>query len=116
MNPSFMKLAFFAALFSIILSAGTALASGFALIEHRVIGLVNAYAGGAAVAQDATTIFFNPAGMTKLPSQMETAVHVIIPSFKFKNEGSTHATGALLLGSNGGEAGVAKVAPNLYFV
>ncbi len=53
-----------------------------------------------AIAQDATTIFFNPAGMTKLPSQMETAVHVIIPSFKFKNEGSTRTTGALLLGGN----------------
>lgn len=116
MNPSFMKLAFFATFFSIILSTGTAIASGFALIEQGVSGLGNAYAGGAAIAQDATTIFFNPAGMTKLPSQMETAVHVIIPSFKFKNEGSTHATGALLLGSNGGEAGVVKVSPNLYFV
>jgi len=116
MNARFGNLAVLVALFSIIVSSGTALASGFALIEQGVSGLGNAYAGGGAIAQDATTIFFNPAGMTRIPSQMETAVHVIVPSFKFQNKGSGHMTGTPLLGGNGGEAGVAKVAPNLYFV
>ncbi len=39
-------------------------AAGFALIEQNASGLGNAYAGQAAAAQDASTIFFNPAGMT----------------------------------------------------
>lgn len=116
MNSHFFKIFVFVVFFTIIGSSGTALASGFALIEQGVSGLGNAYAGGAAIAQDATTVFFNPAGMTKIPSQMETAVHIIVPSFKFKNEGSTHMSGAPLLGGNGGDAGTVKVAPNLYFV
>ena len=41
----------------------TASAAGFALIEQNASGLGNAYAGQAASAQDASTIFFNPAGM-----------------------------------------------------
>ena len=116
MNSKFLNLVVPIALIGIIILPVIACASGFALIEQGVSGLGNAYAGAAAVAQDATTIFFNPAGMTRIPSQMETAAHVIIPSFKFKNERSTHMTRTPLLGGNGGEAGTIKVAPNLFFV
>ena len=42
-------------------------AAGFALLEQNASGLGNAYAGSAAVAADASTIFFNPAGLTLLP-------------------------------------------------
>lgn len=110
---------FFAA-FLIFISAGSAMGAGFALIEQGVSGLGNAYAGGAASAQDATTIFFNPAGMTRLDGQQVNAgLHVIIPSVKFTNEGSTQVlqpvTGVPLLGGNGGDAGVAKGTPNLYY-
>lgn len=105
---------------SVVLWSGTAFASGFALIEQSVSGLGNAYAGGAAIAEDGSTIFYNPAGMTRIPSQFIGAASVIIPNFKFKNEGSTHVlqpiTGTPLLGGNGGDAGVTKVVPNLYFV
>lgn len=105
---------------ALLLSAGTAHPAGFALIEQGVSGLGNAYAGGAAVAEDATTVFFNPAGMTRLPTQAMAATHVIMPSFEFENRGSTHVlqpiTGTPLLGGNGGDAGVTKVVPNLYFV
>ena len=41
-------------------------AAGFALIEQSVSGLGNTHAGGAASAQDATTIFYYPAGLTQL--------------------------------------------------
>jgi len=40
-----------------VLSAGQASASGFALAEQNSSGLGNAYAGAAAVAEDASTIF-----------------------------------------------------------
>jgi long-chain fatty acid transport protein len=120
MKSGFACIAILFALFSVLLTPGTAFTSGFALIEQGVSGLGNAYAGGAAAAEDGSTVFFNPAGMTRIPSQFLGAANVIIPNFKFKNEGSTHLlqpiTGIPLLGGNGGDAGVTKVVPNLYFV
>ena len=53
----------------LFVSAGSAFAAGFALIEQSVSGLGNAFAGGAAGAEDASTIFYNPAGMTRLNGQ-----------------------------------------------
>ncbi len=99
--------------------AAPALGSGFALIEQSVSGLGNAFAGGAAGAEDASTIFFNPAGMTLLNgTQAVAGVHIIMPSAKFHNEGSTHVlqakTGVPLLGGNSGDAGVTKGVPNFY--
>ena len=43
---------------------GSVLAAGFQLIEQNASGLGNAYAGQAAAAEDASTVFFNPAGLT----------------------------------------------------
>lgn len=90
-------------------------ASGFALIEQSVTGLGNAFAGSAAVADDASTIFFNPAGLTRLPGNSAVgAVYYIAPNLRFENVGSTIATGAPLLGGEGGEAGTNALLPNLY--
>ena len=120
MTSRFVRFALSISLSSAIVSSGIAFASGFALIEQGVSGLGNAYAGGAAVAQDGSTIFYNPAGMTRLPSQFIAAANVIVPNFTFKNEGSTQLlqplTGVPLLGGNGGDAGVTKAVPNLYYV
>lgn len=95
-------------------------AAGFALIEQGVSGLGNAYAGGAASAEDATTIFYNPAGLTRLKKpEFIAAGHVIIPNAKFTNDGSTHVTQSVtpfsLRGGNGGDAGVIALVPNMYF-
>ncbi len=49
------------------LTAGSALASSFALIEQSVSGMGTAYAIGSAGIGDASTVFFNPAGMSRLP-------------------------------------------------
>jgi long-chain fatty acid transport protein len=79
-------------------------------------GLGNAYSGGAASAEDASTIFYNPAGMTLLNGrQLILGTHIIMPSVKFHNEGSTHVTGQPLSGGNGGDGGVTKPVPNLYY-
>jgi len=95
--------------------AGGAQASGFALIEQNASGLGNAFAGAAAAADDASTIFFNPAGMTKLPGrQAVVAGHLIIPSSKFANTASTAAGGGFALGTNGGDAGDLAFVPNAY--
>ena len=111
---------FFLAVVLVLFSSASVLAAGFALIEQGVGGLGNAYAGGAASAEDATTVFFNPAGMTRIPGQeVIVGAHIIMPSAKFNNEGSTHVlqakTGVPLTGGNGGDGGVTKVLPNFYY-
>ena len=89
-------------------------ASGFQLIEQSVSGMGTAYAGGAAQAQDATTVFFNPAGMTRLKgSHGSLGLHVISPHADYNELGSTPTISPL--GTNeSGDAGVLKVVPNLY--
>jgi long-chain fatty acid transport protein len=103
----------------IALYTGTANAAGFALIEQSVKGLGNAYADGAAGAEDATTIFYNPAGMTHLKGrQFIAGLHVIDPSIRFSDSGSKINPlfgGAALTGGDGGDAGVTGVVPNLYY-
>lgn len=88
---------------------GGAAASGFALIEQSGSGLGNAFAGGAASAEDASTIFYNPAGMSRLNgTQLVVAAHAILPSAKF--------TGTGLAGTDmGGDAGGLALVPNGYF-
>lgn len=94
-------------------------AAGFALIEQSASGMGNAFAGGSAAAEDASTIFFNPAGMTYLPdNQLAVALHAIKPSANFDNNGSHRAaaTGGLLTpGSDGGDAGSWAFAPNIFY-
>ncbi len=100
--------------------AKEAFSAGFAIYEQSVKGLGNAFAGGAAAAEDPSTIFFNPAGMTLLPgTQAVAGVHFIQTHFGFDNQGSTHQltdiTGEGLTGDNGGDAGTLGIVPNAYF-
>jgi len=101
------------------LAAGLALAgcthlahaAGFSLIEQNASGLGNAYAGAAAVAEDASTIYFNPAGMTLLPDRQLVVVgHLIKPKMEFSGT-VTPAVG----GGQGGDAGDLTFVPNAYF-
>lgn len=97
-------------------------ASGFALIEQNASGLGNAYAGAAAAAEDASTIYFNPAGLTRLPGrQLVGAVHLIVPSAKFSPAGNntsafstTGLAGPFAMNGNGGDAGEPAAVPNFY--
>src|SRR6185503_3276341 len=71
-------------------ASGLTAAAGFALIEQSGSGMGNAMAGQAAAAEDASTIFFNPAGMTLLPDrQFAIAGHAIKPTAEFTDGGST---------------------------
>ena len=45
------------------------MASGFQLTEKGVKGLGNAYAGGAASADDGSTVYWNPAGKSVMDSR-----------------------------------------------
>ncbi len=96
--------------------AGMAEAAGFALIEQNASGMGNAFAGAAAVAEDASTIYFNPAGMSYLPdSQLVVALHAIRPSAEFDNAGTRGVLGTPLNSGDGGDAGGWAFLPNLYF-
>jgi len=97
--------------------ASHAFGAGFALIEQSVSGLGTAFSGGAAVAEDASTIYYNPAGMTRLEGQQVLAgVHVIVPSTELSVATAQNVLGGSLGTSNGGDAGSAGIAPNFYYV
>src|SRR6266513_2824467 len=91
-------------------------ASSSALIEQSASGLSNSYAGAAAAADDASIIFYNPAGMSLLPGGMQVSagLALINLSAKFSDSGSTPAPGRPL-GNNGGNAGDLSTVPNVYF-
>ena len=90
-------------------------AAGFALIEQSGSGMGNAFAGGSAIAEDASTVYFNPAGMTYIDgTQLVGALHLIKPSAEFNNNGSIAGAGKPL-GGTGGDAGDLAFIPNAYF-
>lgn len=71
----------------------------------------------AAAAQDASTIFFNPAGMAlQSGNELQLGVHYIIPKAAFKNQGSTTVLDTPLTGNNGGDGGESALVPNLFYM
>jgi long-chain fatty acid transport protein len=104
--------------FAASLLSGTASAAGFQLLEQNASGIGNAYAGSAAIAENASTIFFNPAGMTQLKArEFSLGLSAVRPSYKFSNNGSLASplpppSGTPLTGSNGGDAGDWGFIPN----
>lgn len=103
-----------AAIAALVAATEPALAAGFQLNETSASGLGTAYAGGAAAAEDAATLWSNAAGLSRLSSRQAVGVlHLIRPSIKFRNDGSTPAA-QQPLGGDGGDAGGLNVVPNLY--
>ena len=89
-----------------------AVAGGFAIGTQSGSGTGNAFAGGAAAADDASVAWYNPAAMTLLPGkQVAGALHVLKPSFKFENNGSTSLVGT----GEGGDGGDWSYVPNAFF-
>ena len=98
------------------LAAQQAFGAGFGLQEQNGSGLGNAYAGGAAVAEDASTVWANPAGMSRFTTiQIAAAVSGVFPSSKFSNDGSLPAFGQPL-GNDGGQGGQSAALPATYIV
>jgi len=78
-----------------VLILGTALspmaanAAGFYIQEQSVSGLGSAFSGSVTNLNDPSTIYFNPAGMTKLDGiQAQAAAHVLIPTSEITDTGS----------------------------
>lgn len=95
----------------------TSFASGFAIIENSASGMGQAFAGAAAVAEDPSTIYFNPAGMMYLEGTQVTAgMHIIKSDAEFKDKGSTAPAGVAIGTNDGGNAGDTFYVPNFYYV
>lgn len=64
-------------------------AAGFGLIEQSASSMGNAYAGGAAIAEDASTIYFNPAGITRIKGRQAIGtLHGILPTYDWHDKKS----------------------------
>ncbi|WP_028534260.1 OmpP1/FadL family transporter [Paludibacterium yongneupense] len=99
-----------------VCGAPAALASGYNFGSQSVSAQGTAHAN-AAEAADASTLYYNPAGMTFLDGdQITVGSTLVIPSSSFTNNGSTTVVGTTTSGGNGGSfAPSAVVAPNLYY-
>jgi len=90
-------------------------AAGFALIEQSASGQGLSYAGAAANAEDASVMWFNPAGLTEVAGhEAILAGHLIVPKSEFSNDGSyTTYTGAI--SGNDDNGATNGFVPNLYW-
>lgn len=90
-------------------------ASSFQILEQSPSYLGTAFAGTASAANDASTVYFNPAAMTRFEDARFTAgAAVIQPTAEFSNTGSVNALGQPLAGSPG-ETDKTGFVPNLYY-
>jgi long-chain fatty acid transport protein len=89
-------------------------AAFFQIAEQSASGMGNAFAGGAAVAEDASTVWYNPAGMTRLDRpQFVVGGSYIRPTFTANVLSASTVIGAPI-GGGGGDGGAAAFVPNLY--
>lgn len=110
---------------SLLFLSSSAYSAGFALIENSASGMGKAYAGAAAVAEDASTVWFNPAGMSYLTdkiggkSQVSNAFNIVAAQTKFTDKGSALPSSLGNASNDGvknGSKTIVSPIPGLYFV
>lgn len=86
--------------------SGLASAAGYQALEQNASGLGVAYAGSAAIADNAATLFANPAGMSRLEGvNFSVGVVGVSERHKFRTTGGV---------ASGGDAGESNALPNAY--
>jgi long-chain fatty acid transport protein len=91
-------------------SPALAQASSFQIMEQSPAHLGHAFAGTASNIEDASTVFFNPAGMSQLEgSQVTAAGNVILTEANFNDQDSN-------TGGTSGHTEEVGLVPNLYYV
>lgn len=97
----------------------TANAAGFYIQEQSVSGLGSAFSGSVTNINDPSTIYFNPAGMTKLEGiQAQAAAHLLVPSSDLTDTGSTENValgGGAISGGDGGNPYSPSPVPNGFY-
>ena len=115
-----MRMATFAACCGVGASlalAGTALASGFQLKEQSVSKQGNAFAGAGASGDDASIMFFNPAGIALFDQPQAVAgVALVNPNAYLDIDTATDGTGGAISGGDGGNAASPAAVPSAYLV
>lgn len=95
--------------------SGQADAAAFFLPYQGASSIGNSLAGSAALGEDASTVYFNPAGMSRLQTrQVSIAGHYVDPTFKYTDTGSTGP--AAFTGGNGGDFAPNTFLPTLFAV
>jgi long-chain fatty acid transport protein len=101
-------------LLTLAAASSSASAAFFQIAEQSASGIGNAFAGGAAIAEDASTVWYNPAGMTRLDrAQLIVGGSYIRPSFTANVISASTVVGRPISGG-GGDAGTNAFVPNLY--
>jgi long-chain fatty acid transport protein len=94
--------------------------ASFQILEQSTSRLGTAFAGTASIADDASTVFFNPAGMTQLDTaEISLAGHLVLVESDFQDTGSRAADGTQLqrpLSGPGGRTDELGFIPNFYYV
>ena len=96
----------------------SARAAGYAILEQSAEGQGTSHAGSAARAEDPSTLFYNPAGMARLPGyQFSISGTLIMPQSTLQSgSASTNIPGGTVpvIGTVGTDAGVNAGIPALY--
>lgn len=121
MNSRFVRLVLLSASF-MSLTTPAAHAASFYLQEQSVSGMGEAFAGAAADTQNASTVYYNPAGMVELADpEIYAGATLLLPSADYDDRGST-ITGAgyggtvALSGTDSGNPFDPAVVPQLFGV
>lgn len=94
--------------------SGGAQAGGFYIQEQSASGLGAAFAGVSAMPRDASTLFYNTAGMTHLSgTHGNLGAHVLFSEADIKNDGSVYG-GPTSGGNDSGNPFDPAVVPNMY--
>lgn len=116
-NKVLLKSAIRLGIFSVVAVPGGALAGGFSLNEQSASAMGVANAGTAANPENATTVFFNPAGMSQLSGtniSFGAAVLDIDAELKDGTGIAQRDDGRPVNGGSGGDIADPAVLPNLY--
>jgi long-chain fatty acid transport protein len=98
-----------------LITTSQAVGAGFALLEQSSSGAGLNFSN-AAEASDASTIFYNPAGLTRLKdSNFVASAHAVLVSIDYVDQGSTVAGVFPIAGNTGNDGGVTVLIPNLYY-
>lgn len=100
-----------------IISPAGALAGGFSLNEQSASAMGTANAGATANPENASTVYFNPAGMSQLSGtniSFGAAVLDIDAEAKEGTASATNQSGSEVTGSGGGDIADPAVLPNFY--
>ncbi len=117
MKTTLLTPAFQLAMLAAVAAPASVLAGGFSLNEKSASAMGVANAGSAANPENATTVFFNPAGMSQLKGTNISFGAAVVDINAEAKRGSTSATNTLggpVQGTTGGNIADPAILPNFF--